>query len=57
MAAAGADVEPHLKQRLGLSKAKLATVARGVAALGDMADPVAETELHSTGLWHRPSRE
>jgi len=38
--AASGDVAPHLRQRLGLSPAKLETVARGCEALAAMADPV-----------------
>ena len=38
--AASSNVAPHLKQRLGLGAAKLATTAAGVAALAAMGDPL-----------------
>ena len=41
--AASTNVAPHLRQRLGLSAAKLKTVAAGVRALAKMKDPLDAT--------------
>jgi glutamate-5-semialdehyde dehydrogenase len=48
MAAAGDTLAPALRQRLGLSAAKLATVADGVRQLAHAGDPIGRVRVRTT---------